>query len=298
MNKIISNAQALSDETTIIQELQKGKTNSEYSPQLRSFALTLNFYSPKPYNYIRKVFQNKLPAPSTIRAWYSNIDGSPGFSQQSLNILKRKSEEACEKQLFACLTMDEMAIRKQVQWSNSKKHFIGYVDHGGVINFEYFEKFVQLQENGGFHLANKLNCKHIQWYKNKMNVKLAVQTLSESCATAFEQLENDGHPDFVECAATARFCYSAMELNTTDYRKVSILIAYFSSIAKRQSCGSSTQITQAVLRKLQKDGSYCPSDLEIRLQVSAMTTLKMRATEIRSNSGPKFKSSQQFEQVY
>lgn len=52
INKIISNAQAISDETTIIQELQKGKTNGKYLPQLRSFALTLNFYSPKAYNYI------------------------------------------------------------------------------------------------------------------------------------------------------------------------------------------------------------------------------------------------------
>lgn len=89
----------------------------------------------------------------------------------------------------------------------SKKEL--YDKQGGVINFEYFEKLVQLQENDGFHLANKLNRKHIQWYKNKMNVKLAVQTLSESCATAFEQLENDGHPDFVGCAATARFCRMA-----------------------------------------------------------------------------------------
>lgn len=39
-----------------------------------------------------------------------------------------------------------------------------------------------------------------------MNVKLAAQTLSESCAAVLEQLQDDGHPDFVGCAATAQFC--------------------------------------------------------------------------------------------
>lgn len=31
-----------------------------YSPQLRSFALTLNFYSPQAYRYVRKVFDTYL----------------------------------------------------------------------------------------------------------------------------------------------------------------------------------------------------------------------------------------------
>ncbi|XP_066987476.1 THAP domain-containing protein 1-like [Macrobrachium rosenbergii] len=38
-----------------------------YSPELRSFALTLNFYSPHAYRYVRKVFDTCLPHPRTIR---------------------------------------------------------------------------------------------------------------------------------------------------------------------------------------------------------------------------------------
>lgn len=108
----------------------KGK----YPIELRAFALTVNFYSPKAYNYIRKVFENKLPDPSTIRGWYSNTRGSPGFILEALEILKQKCKATGDKKLYATLTMDEMAIRQQIQWSNVEKRFVGYVDHGLVIS--------------------------------------------------------------------------------------------------------------------------------------------------------------------
>lgn len=249
-----------------------------------------------------------------------------------MQILKRKSDNAGDKKLYACLIMDEMAIRKQIDWDHKKKTLIGYVENelpthehkrlpvakqalvyllngvnerwkipiayffvngltaeergeitkavitsldscgiqiialtfdgitsnismckylnnnnifdnflhptygykipiildachmiklvrntfaskeilydgnGNTIRWEFIVKLVNLQNNGCFHLANKLTSRHIQWYKNKMNVKLAVQTLSESCAAALEQLYYDGHPDFTDCIATAQFC--------------------------------------------------------------------------------------------
>lgn len=295
----------------------------------------MNFYSPKAYNYVRSVFKNKLPAPSTIRNWYSNTNGSPGCTQEALQILKRK-QKTYHGTLYACLTMDEMALRKQIEWDPKQKKFIGYIDYGlefgleseklpvakevlvylltcvnqrwkipvayyfvngltseeraeitnkvlsfltnsgvkvialtfdglpsninmcthlnasnvnnnnyyfvhpsenynipiffdaphmlklirntlaskdilydgnnNAIRWEYFVKLNNIQQNDCFHLANKLTSKHIQWFKNKMNVKLAAQTLSESCAIAMEQLYEDGHPDFADCIATAKFC--------------------------------------------------------------------------------------------
>jgi len=41
--------------------------NAKYSPKIRSFALTLQFYSAKAYNYVRKTFKNVLPHPATIK---------------------------------------------------------------------------------------------------------------------------------------------------------------------------------------------------------------------------------------
>lgn len=72
--------------------------------------------------------------------------------------------------------------------------------------FQYLQKLVKLQEEGHFHLANKLNRKHVEWWKHKMNVKIAAQTFSTSFAVALERLLADGHPDFTGCAATIKFC--------------------------------------------------------------------------------------------
>lgn len=44
-----------------------------------------------------------------------------------------------------------------------------YDSNGNPIKWEFIENLVRLQENGYFHLANKINNKHIQWQKNKMS---------------------------------------------------------------------------------------------------------------------------------
>ncbi|KYN11230.1 THAP domain-containing protein 9, partial [Trachymyrmex cornetzi] len=81
-----------------------------------------------------------------------------------------------------------------------------YDSDGQPIMFQYLQKLVKLQEERYFHLANKLNRKHVEWWKHKMSVKIAAQTYSTSSAMALEQLLADGHPEFTGCAATIKFC--------------------------------------------------------------------------------------------
>lgn len=57
-----------------------------------------------------------------------------------------------------------------------KRQFIGM--NGGVIDFEYINKLLILQENKGCHLANKLKKQHLFYSRQKMKVKLATQLLS------------------------------------------------------------------------------------------------------------------------
>ena len=40
----------------------------KYPPALRSFAITLHFYSPNAYGFVRRKFCNALPDPSTLRS--------------------------------------------------------------------------------------------------------------------------------------------------------------------------------------------------------------------------------------
>lgn len=52
---------------------------SKYPPALRSFAMTLHFYFPKAYCFVRKKFLSALPHARTIVSWYSSVNGEPGF---------------------------------------------------------------------------------------------------------------------------------------------------------------------------------------------------------------------------
>ena len=83
-----------------------------YSCQLRSFALTLHFYSPRAYKYVRKVFDTCLPHPRTIRKWYQMVDDAPGFTQSAFQALKLRSEHEEAKPMICSLLMDEVSIRK------------------------------------------------------------------------------------------------------------------------------------------------------------------------------------------
>lgn len=117
--------------------MKKGRRSKSYCENVKSFALTLNFYSNAAYQYIRRTFGKHLPHPSTLRKWYKTIDGNPGISVEALTILKSMSDDMMkqDKTLYVGLMADEMAIRKQLIWNETKKQFIGYVDYG--LNTEY-----------------------------------------------------------------------------------------------------------------------------------------------------------------
>ena len=52
------------------------------------------------------------------------------------------------------------------------------------------------------HQANKLSKGHIEFQRQKMNVKVAAQTLSSSVADAIEYLMNSDHPNFANAGGT------------------------------------------------------------------------------------------------
>lgn len=81
--------------------------------------MTLHFYSPRAYEYVRDKFNKSLPHPSTITKWYSPVNASPGFTEESLNALIMKSEESKLKgqEVLCNLILDEMSIRKHIEWT-------------------------------------------------------------------------------------------------------------------------------------------------------------------------------------
>lgn len=92
----------------------KKRIVSECGQALKTFALTLNYYSPKAYEYVRKSFNNVLPHPKTLSRWYANLDGTPGFTQEAFETLKRRKDEKC-KPVIGHVIFDEMNIKKKVE---------------------------------------------------------------------------------------------------------------------------------------------------------------------------------------
>ena len=74
------------------------------------------------------------------------------------------------------------------------------------IEWKFISSLHDVQKKEGLHLGNKIKASHIQFFKQKMKVSLATQTLSDSVADAIEfcskklQLE-----EFYGCEATVKF---------------------------------------------------------------------------------------------
>lgn len=104
----------------------------KYSVDLRKFALTLNFYSPKAYEFVRNEFNCVLPHSRTLGKWYSHIDAEPGFMQESLALLTLKNDKP-----IYCALMVKVAIRQRVEWDGFKYH--GYVNIGRTVETDTME---------------------------------------------------------------------------------------------------------------------------------------------------------------
>lgn len=119
----------------VVKQLIKTNTDNkepQYSEELKAFAMTLQFYSNKAYDYVRKTFGLCLPHPRTIRKWYSKTDGEPGFTQSAFSALRRhvKVSNDNAKEVVCSLMIDEMSIHKHLDVKNGKCHGFVYIGNG------------------------------------------------------------------------------------------------------------------------------------------------------------------------
>jgi hypothetical protein len=79
--------------------------------------------------------------------------------------------------------------------------------HNNYIKWTFFKDLVQLQGKSGLHAATKLRREHINYSKNIMKVRLAIQTFSNSMAGANDYCPNILKlPQFRESQYTSKFC--------------------------------------------------------------------------------------------
>ncbi|XP_018312480.1 uncharacterized protein [Mycetomoellerius zeteki] len=138
--------------------------------EIKTFAATLQFYSSKAYEYVRKVFMNSLPHLQTVRRWYTNVSGLPEISKDALATVQIKVNEAAEnmKHLYFALIVDDMSIRQQIEIDGDR--YSRYIDYGTNITdndslpeAKYAAVFLLVNINGGwkipvaYYLINSLN---------------------------------------------------------------------------------------------------------------------------------------------
>lgn len=85
-----------------------------------------------------------------------------------------------------------------------------YDREGRKIEWRFFESLVQLGQKENF-VSHKMTRAHLDLERNKMNVKIAAQTFSNSVASSFKSLMERNHPDFQECTGTIDF---TIKINT------------------------------------------------------------------------------------
>jgi len=169
------------------------------TPEIRKFALTLHFYSPAAYNYVRDAFNKNLPHPSTLRNWYSTVDGTPGFTSESLNVLKIKCKEmeTKNKKLICGLIMDEVYINDQIHYNGERQQgFINYgagkLDSDGLPRAKEALVFMLVALNSNwkipvaYFLVNGLNS------QEKANLVCTVLSFVHDTGTCVKTLTFDG----------------------------------------------------------------------------------------------------------
>jgi len=122
----------------------------QYSSELRRFAITLHYYSPRAYSYVRQKFHTCLPHAKTISKWYKSVDGKPGFNMEALETIS-KHVKSVDYVPFGALIFYEMSIRQHVEFNGTK--FCGYVDLGPNVETDN----TNVAKDALFFLVNALN---------------------------------------------------------------------------------------------------------------------------------------------
>ena len=112
----------------ILRRQHNSKFRAAYPDELKYFAMTLQFYSAKAYQYVRRTFDLALPTARQIRAWYGGVNGEPGFTQSAFSALQARvdSNAVSGRETVCALMMDEMAVRRHVEYVDGR--YYGYVD--------------------------------------------------------------------------------------------------------------------------------------------------------------------------
>ncbi|CAH2091914.1 unnamed protein product [Euphydryas editha] len=113
----------------------KSKKSNKYTDEMKSFALSLYYYSGKAYLFLRN--RIPLPHPATLRRILSTHKCNVGFMTEVMEFLKAKAENG---EINVALIFDAMAIKASKQYDKGSDKYWGGVNLGGILTSDS-EKF-------------------------------------------------------------------------------------------------------------------------------------------------------------
>lgn len=103
------------------------KQGYRYSTEIKQFAMTLHYYSPKAYDFVRGLLS--LPHESSLSSWASSVDCEPGYLT---NVIKLVGQVVKDKPFMkdVSLIVDAMTLHKGTFWDPKSRSYVGHVDYG------------------------------------------------------------------------------------------------------------------------------------------------------------------------
>ena len=108
------------------QNHDKGKER-RYSEEVKAFANTVYFYSPKAYKYIQPILN--LPHPKYVQSWATTTDAEPGYLKEIINLIRDEVAKDPSRST-ANLVIDEMTLHADTPYNPSTKKYEGQVNLG------------------------------------------------------------------------------------------------------------------------------------------------------------------------
>lgn len=145
------------------------KTRRRYIPQTKQFALTLYFYSPKAYDFLRETLY--LPHRSMLRKWLSNYNCNVGFLTEIFEYLEAEvSKKPYLKDV--ALIFDSMVIRTQVIHDIKADKNEGFVDYDGFLHYNSEDLATEVLVFQIASYTNIFKCPIAYCYVNKINANI------------------------------------------------------------------------------------------------------------------------------
>ena len=89
----------------------------QYSEVTKQFAMTLHYYSPKAYEFVRKIL--KLPYSSSIKNSAASFDCEPGYLTNVIQAIGKLAER--KVWMKDVLIVDAMSIHKMTMYDKKQK---------------------------------------------------------------------------------------------------------------------------------------------------------------------------------